>query len=324
MRHMRRVAVFLVLVFLVAPLHPAAAATEGFKAWLMGLRHDARAQGITEATLNRSLDGLQPIPRVIQLDRNQPETTLTFDQYIDRVVSPARRAAASKHYAEHKALLDAIGQRYGVQPRYIVALWGIETDFGRNMGSYPVIAALATLAYEGRRTAFFRCELINALQIVQDDHIDPATMTGSWAGAMGQSQFMPSSFLAYAVSYRGNRPPDIWHRLDDVFASIANYLSRSGWRNGEGWGERVKLPRHLDPSRIGLDERKSLSAWAALGVRRAGGGALPRLRRQASLIEPGGSDGPDFLVFNNFRVLLRWNSSSYFAVAVGYLADSVK
>lgn len=323
---MRRVIVILALLFVA---HPAVAAEAGgFDAWLHGMRHDALAQGITAATFDHAMAGVKPIPHIIELDRSQPESTLTFEQYIKRVASAERRAAARRHYRENKKLLDQVGRRYSVQPRYIVALWGIETDFGRRMGTYPVMAALATLAYDGRRSAFFRRELINALRIVQDDKVDPATMMGSWAGAMGQSQFMPSSFLAYAVSYRGKGPPDIWHRKDDVFASIANYLARSGWKPGEDWGEKIKLPARVGEGLVGLTEKKTVAEWKSLGVRRADGRPLAKkratLRREASVIQPGGADGPSFLVFSNFKVILRWNNSSYFAVAVGYLADSVE
>ncbi len=308
-------------------VHPARAAEASFDVWVQGLRHDALAAGITTATFDRALDGVKPIPHVIELDRSQPETTLTFAQYIERVVPQSRREAAHQHYLENKALLDQVVRKYGVQPRFIVALWGIETDFGRTIGTYPVVAALATLAYDGRRSAFFRGELINALRIVQKDKIDPSTMVGSWAGAMGQSQFMPSSFLAYAVSYRGTGAPDIWHKKEDVFASIANYLSRSGWNGNEGWGEKVRLPKGFDPTLIGREKKKTLAAWSALGVRRADGRPLAATKanaqRSGALVQPGGDDGPSFLVFGNFNVIMRWNTSTYFAVAVGYLADSV-
>lgn len=308
-------------------IHPAAAEPGDFKTWLQGMRQDALAQGITVATFDRAFAGVQPIPRIIELDHTQPETTLTFAQYIERVVTPARRDAAHTHYLENKALLDEIGQRYGVQPRYIVALWGIETNFGHSIGNYSVVAALATLAYDGRRSAFFRRELINALLIIQNDKIDPATMIGSWAGAMGQSQFMPSSFLAYAVSYRGKGAPDIWNRTDDVFASIANYLSRLGWHGDQSWGETITLPAGFDASLIGIGQKKNVAEWAVLGVRRADGSVLPaaapNAERRAALLQPGGGDGPTLLVYDNFSVIMRWNNSSYFGVAVGYLADSV-
>ncbi len=260
---------------------------------------------------------------MIELDRAQPETTLTFAQYLDKVVTQARRDAARDHYRANQALLDEIGRRYGVQPRYIVALWGIETDFGRTIGSFPVVAALATLAFDGRRSAFFRRELINALLIVQQDDIDPKTMIGSWAGAMGQSQFMPSSFLAYAVSYRGDGTPDIWTKPEDVFASIANYLARRGWHGDQGWGEAVTLPAGFDSSAAAKGAPRPLADWAALGLRGADGTALEVSPLRASLLQPGGSDSPAFLVYDNFSVILRWNNSSYFGVAVGTLADSV-
>lgn len=302
-----------------------AAGEEDFASWLAGLRRDALAQGIGGATLDRAFAGVAPIARVLELDRRQPETTLTFDEYIARVVTPQRRETGRERLDENRALLTEVARRYNVQPRFIVALWGIETDFGRLIGSYPVIAALATLAYDGRRAAFFRRELMNALVILDRTHIDPSAMLGSWAGAMGQSQFMPSSFLRYAVSYRGDGAPDIWRRRDDVFASIANYLAQSGWRGDENWGRRVSLPARFDDALAGLETRRRLPEWAAVGVRRVDGGALPNAAKlEASLLLPGGSGGPAILVYNNFRTLLLWNNSKYFATAVGYLADSLE
>lgn len=315
----------LLLLFFVA--HSAAAEPEDFDSWLKGLRQDAMAQGITVVTLDHALAGVQPIPRIIELDQSQPETTQTFAQYLERVVNPARRDAARKHYLDNKVLLDEIGQRYGVQPCFIVALWGIETDFGASIGKFPVVSALATLAYDGRRSAFFRRELINALLIIQNDKIDPSAMIGSWAGAMGQSQFMPSTFLAYAASYRGHGAPDIWRRTDDVFASIANYLAHLGWHGDQGWGETVTLPTGFDQSLVGFGQKRSVADWAALGVRRSDGSALPSIPPdsdwRAAVLRPGGDDGPSLLVYDNFGAIMKWNSSSYFATAVGYLADSV-
>ena len=307
--------------------HTAIAQDADFASWLQGMRQDALAQGITVATLDRAFAGVQPIPRVIELDHQQPELTLTFDEYIDRVVTDTRRASAHQRYLDNRALLDQVAQRYGVAPRYVVALWGIETDFGQKIGKYPIIAALATLAYDGRRAAFFRKELINALLIVQNDQIDPAKMIGSWAGAMGQSQFMPSSFLKFAVSYSGNSAPDIWNKQDDVFASIANYLASSGWRPGLPLGWQVTVPASVDSSLVGLAQKRPLADWAARGITRADGTALIKAagdsQERAALLQPGGADGPSFLVTDNFNVILRWNNSSYFALAVGYLADSV-
>ncbi len=299
----------------------AAAAPDPFDEWLDGVRRDALAQGIHAATLDQALSDLQPIPRVIELDRRQPETTLTFADYIDRVVTPQRREDVQAHFAANSALLGEIGARYGVAPRFIVALWGIETNFGRTTGGYPVIAALATLAFDGRRPDFFRHELMNALLIVDRQHIDPHRMLGSWAGAMGQSQFMPSSFLAYAVSYRGDGPPDIWNRREDVFASIANYLARAGWRANEAWGEEVELPQSVAPA--SATGPRPVSEWTALGFTRVDGSALAPTAGAADLVAPNGQTGPYFLAYDNYRVLLKWNNSSYFAIAVGFLADAV-
>jgi peptidoglycan lytic transglycosylase B len=299
---------------------PAQAQADDFGAWLAGVRREALAKGISARTLDRALDGVTLLPRVVELDHRQPETTLTFAQYIERVVTPARETAARAHLAAERPLLEAVGERYGVSPRFIVALWGIETNFGRTIGTFPVIPALATLAYDGRRAAFFRSELLSALRIVDRQHIDPRRMVGSWAGAMGQSQFMPSSFLRYAVSYRGNAAPDIWTRHDDVFASIANYLARAGWRGGEGWGCAVRLPVGGAPA---TDAVRPVAAWSALGVRRVDGRKLAATSGEAGLVEPAGPGGPDFLVYDNFHVLLKWNNSHYFAIAVGYLADSL-
>lgn len=307
------------------PVLAQAAPAEDFATWLQGVRRAALAQGISRATLDRALAGLEPIPHILELDRRQPELTLTFAEYIARVVTPQRKAAARQRFDQNRPLLEAVGRRYGVQPRFIVALWGIETDFGQVTGRYPVIAALATLAYEGRRAAFFRGELMNALLIVERDHIDPATMLGSWAGAMGQSQFMPSSFLRFAVSYDGRGAPDIWHRTADVFASIANYLARSGWRDDETWGRQVLLPQGFDTALAGLALRRPLAAWARLGVRRLDGGPLPqRAGLAASVVLPDGTPQPALLVYDNFRTLLLWNRSDFFATAVGFLADSLE
>jgi membrane-bound lytic murein transglycosylase B len=301
---------------------PVAKAIDGdFSLWLQGVRQDALAQGIASATLDRALADVAPIPHIIELDRHQPESTITFAEYIARIVTPQRREDGRARLNENRALLDDIAQRYGVAPRFITALWGIETDFGRVTGDYQVIPALATLAFDGRRPAFFRHELINALLIVDREHIDPHRMLGSWAGAMGQSQFMPSSFLTYAVSYRGNSAPDIWTRRDDVFASIANYLAEVGWRRDEGWGDPVTLPAGFDAASAPQDSRRTPAQWEALGVRRVDGKPLAATAGQASLILPAGPDGAAFLGYDNYRALLKWNNSSYFAIAVGYLAD---
>ncbi len=322
--HARRFAFAFLLLAGLGAAAPARAAEEEFDHWLAGLRQDALAQGIRPATLDRALAGLEPLQRVIELDRQQPETVISYADYLRHAVTPERCAAARERLAQNRALLDAVARRYGVQPRFIVALWGIETSFGQATGKFPVIASLATLAYDGRRSAFFRKELINALRIIDEDDVDPKEMLGSWAGAMGQSQFMPSSFLLYAVSYSGDGRRDIWHRREDVFASIANYLAQLGWRQDETWGRPVSLPKGLDSALIGPGVKRSLAQWRKLGLRRADGGPLPLRPIEASLLQPGGPDGPAVLIYDNYRVLMKWNSSNYFATAVGLLADSME
>ncbi len=320
----RLISLLLSLLLVGLLLAPARAAEEDFPTWLAGLRAEAQAGGIRPATLDRALAGIEPIPRVLELDRQQPESTITYAAYLRFATKPERLKAAREHLQGNRALLAEVGRRYGVQPRFIVALWGIETGFGKITGNFPVIAALATLAYDGRRSTFFRGELIAALRIVDEGKIDPQEMLGSWAGAMGQSQFMPSSYLRFAVSYRGDGHGDIWHSSEDVFASIANYLHQSGWHGDETWGREVRLPAKFDPALVGLGVKKSLAEWRKLGVRRSDGGPLPARPLQASVLRPGGDDGPAVLAYQNYRVLLQWNNSNFFATAVGLLANSME
>ena len=297
---------------------------EDFQIWLGKLRVEAEGKGIPLSILDEALAGIQPIPRVIELDRRQPEFTLTFTQYRDRVVPQSRIKKGRVKYQENRDLLEEIGGKIGVQPRFIVALWGIETDFGRVTGGFKVIPALATLAHDGRRSAFFRKELLNALQILHEGHIAPKEMMGSWAGAMGQSQFMPSSFLAHAVDYDGDGRRDIWTTRPDVFASAANYLAKSGWRADQTWGREVKLPRDFDFALADLKVRKPIGGWQALGVRQPDGGDLPTRQLSASIVLPEkGKMSPAYLVYSNYRTTLRWNRSTYFALAVGLLSDGI-
>jgi membrane-bound lytic murein transglycosylase B len=311
------------MAFLLALVSGASANEIGFPSWLAALKQEARQAGIRDATLERAFAGVQPIPRVIELDRKQPEKTMTFAQYMERVVSQTRIAEARRRLEENRAVLEPIGRKFGVQPRFIVALWGIETNFGQNMGSFSVVASLATLAYDGRRSTFFRKELLNALRILDQGHITPEAMLGSWAGAMGQSQFMPSSFLAYAVDWDGDGRRDIWGTRADVFASIANYLAKSGWKGDAGWGAEVRLPSSFDARLAGLEVKKPIAFWQEVGVRQPDGRGFSGSSGEASLVLPGGSDGPALLVTENYRAILRWNNSVYFASAVGYLADSL-
>jgi membrane-bound lytic murein transglycosylase B len=303
---------------------PVQAQQQDFDAWLRTLRQEARQRGISDRTLQAALSGLRPIPRVIELDRRQIEFRLTFAQYLRRVVPPQRVQYGRQLFAKHRKLLTEIGAKYGVQPRFIVTLWGIESDFGRRTGGFSVLGALATLAYDGRRSAFFRRELLDALHIVDEGHITPEAMFGSWAGAMGQSQFMPSSFRRFAVDYNGDGRRDIWNTTNDVLASIANYLARAGWRDDQTWGRRVTIPAKFATRLTGLETRKPIPAWQKLGVRRLDGSNLPRRPLPASLLIPDGPQGPAYLVYDNYRTILKWNRSTYFGLAVGYFSDQLR
>jgi membrane-bound lytic murein transglycosylase B len=298
-----------------------------FDAWLQALRAEAAQRGIAAATINAALSNVTLLNRVIELDRQQPEVVLTFDSYMSKIVNDVRTQGARQRLKENRELLDRVSHRFNVQPRFIVALWAIETDFGRLPGNFSVIDALATLAYDGRRSAFFREELFNALKILERTGIAPRQLRGSWAGAMGQSQFMPSTYLAHAVDFDGDGKADIWNSRADVFASIANYLADLGWRPDETWGREVKVPRGFNPALV--DDRRlqkpsrTLPQWHAIGVRRTDGGELPQRDIAAWMIQPGGEEGPTFLVYQNYRALLQWNRSLFFATAVGYLADRI-
>ena len=302
----------------------ATAALEGnFYAFLSAVRRDAAAQGIRPTTIERALRNAEFLDHVIELDRKQPERQLTFAEYLEKVVTAERMDNARRHLAENRVLLDGIWRRYSVEPRVIVALWGIESDFGKVMGNYAVVSALATLGYDGRRSSYFRGELISALRIIDQGHIGADNMVGSWAGAMGQCQFMPSTFLGYAVDYDGDGRRDIWNDRADVLASIANFIAHLGWRGGEGWGREVMLPAGFDTRLGGLDERRPTGEWSRLGIRSIDAGPLSGRETEASLVMPDGAGGRAFLVYDNFRTIMKWNKSTYFAAAVGYLADGM-
>ncbi len=294
-----------------------------FEKWVKAFKSEALEKGISSSLANRAFDGISPIPRIIELDRKQPEGRMTFGEYRKKIVSQIRIQRGREMMAQHRDLLNQIGQHYGVQPRFIVALWGIETNYGKNTGGYSVVNALATLAFDGRRSQYFRTELLNALKILQDDHISLELMKGSWAGAMGQCQFMPSSFLRLAVDYDGDGRKDIWKTPADVFASAANYLSQSGWRGNQTWGRQAQLPGGFNNKDASLKIKKSLNTWQKFGVRRSNGKNLPLVDMQGSIVLPDGKGGPAFLVYENFRVIMKWNRSTYFATSVGLLADAL-
>lgn len=292
-----------------------------FEQWLEDLVVEAERRGLSDNTLENAFQEVELLPRVIELDRRQPEFTQTFWAYIDGRVSQSRIENGRRLLAEHRTLLRAIEDKYGVQRRFLVAFWGLETNFGQFLGGFPVINALTTLAYDDRRSAFFRAELFDALGIIEGGHIDYANMVGSWAGAMGQPQFMPSTFARHAVDEDGDGRKDIWGTLPDVFGSAANYLSKLGWDNDYTWGREVRLPEGFDLDLVGLGERKTLAEWQALGVRRMDQRDLPNVDIDAALILPAGHRGPAFLTYGNFEAILSWNRSLLYAISVGHLAD---
>ena len=301
----------------------AFAAVEPFESWLAGLSAEARAKGVGAETVRIALNGLRPNPRVLELDRRQPERTLTWAEYRARVVAEPRIAQGRRAVADNRELLRAIEARFGVPAAVMCAIWGIESNYGATLGGFPVIQSLATLAYDGRRATFFRGELLNALRILDQGHIGLAQMTGSWAGAMGQPQFMPSSFLAYAVDFDGDGRRDIWQSRADTLASIGNYLARAQWRAGEGWGFAVRLPTGFDATLADGRSLRPLAAWSALGVRRRDGSALPATSGQAAIVAPDGLDGEAFALFANAQAIRRYNNSTYYVLAVGLLSDLI-
>ncbi|MCG9576442.1 lytic murein transglycosylase [Vibrio tubiashii] len=296
-----------------------------FEQYVEGLKQEARTNGISEQIINQAFDNVTHKPRAVKADKNQPEKKLTLDEYIPRAVPDWKVKQAKALYKEHYAELSRIGEEYGVQPRFIVALWGVESNFGKFTGNYPVIDALSTLAYDGRREAFFRKETMAALQILQEGHISVGDFKGSWAGAMGQCQFMPSSFLSYAADGSGDGKKDIWNTEADVFASAANYLSQSGWNDKFTWGRQVKLPQGFDMDLEGRVEgkEKTLAEWNQLGITRYDGSSLPQVDVDAWLTAPDNANGRVYLVYNNYNVLMKWNRSYYFALAVSHLADRI-
>lgn len=311
-----------ILTFATIPQAAAQQENQKFEKWISGLKHEAIDKGISKNTVEKALNGVKLLPRVIELDRKQPETTITFSKYKSGILSDWRIRKGKELIRKHRSELKEVSEKYGVAPQYIVALWGIETSYGKYTGGFDVIPALMTLAYDERRSAYFRKELLIALQILDQGHVAPENMRGSWAGAMGQSQFMPSSFQNFAVDYNKDGKRDIWNTKIDVFASAANYLSKSGWNEGERWGRPVRLPGNFPESLISKDIQKPLSHWKALGVTKRDGSPLPDSSGfSASLVAPDGISGPVYLIYNNYRTILKWNRSDYFAASVGLLAD---
>lgn len=305
---------------------PVSAEKASFEEYVSAMKQEALTKGFNQALLDEAFKDIKYRAKAVKADRNQPEKRLTLDEYIPRAVPDWKVKKAIRLYQENKADLERIGEMFGVQPRFIVALWGVESNFGSLMGNYNVIEALATLAYDGRREAFFRNQVFSALDILKQGHISPKEMKGSWAGAMGQCQFMPSSFVSYAADGNNDGKKDIWQTKADVFASSANYLNKAGWNDQYTWGREVQLPKNISKELTGLGQgkAKSLSEWQALGVRKISGANLPDVDIQAWLIQPDDQKGRSYLVYGNYQSLMKWNRSHYFALAVSHLADKIK
>jgi membrane-bound lytic murein transglycosylase B len=296
-----------------------------FPAYVEQLKDQARAQGISQQTIDSTFANIHFVDRVISSDRNQLEKKITLDDYLTRVLPEWKIKAGQEQYRNNLPALQKASDRYGVQPQYIVALWGMESSFGKIQGKEDVFSALATLAFEGRREAFFTKEFMSALKIVDSGHASSDMMKGSWAGAMGQSQFMPSSYLNYGADGNGDGKIDIWKNTDDVFASTANYLSKEGWKGNQGWGQEVKLPANFDAAQAGLknNQMHPASYWQQQGVTQADGSPLASTATRAWIITPDDVQGRAFLVYDNFRTIMHWNRSTYFALSIGMMADGI-
>lgn len=311
---------FVILFLSPLAVHANDAVSDDFAAWLSALEEEALALNYDASTVKRALQGVSPIDRVIELDRRQPEFSLTFSKYLSGAVNAQRVARGKELMVRHKALLDRVSSRYGVQGRFLIAFWGLETNFGQYFGVFPLTGALATLAYDKRRSAFFRAQLLAALKIMSDGDI-PTDVKSSWAGAMGNFQFIPTTYLDAAIDGDGDGKRDLWGSLPDAFSSAANYLSRSGWNDERTWGREVRLPEQFDFALAGLDTKKPLAVWHSLGVRRANGQTLPNVDIEGSVLVPSGHRGPAFMVYSNFESIMTWNRSIFYAIAIGHLSD---
>lgn len=320
-RQRRLSAILCSLLALLLSTTTLSADREAFDGCVAGLGDRAARAGVDAALLDRVIPALSPVERVIELDRKQPEFLQTFGEYLGARVTEARVDRGRELLATHREFLDGLLASYGVPPRYLVAFWGLETNFGSYLGNVPTLDALATLACDRRRGEFFAGEFVNALQLVQRERLPVERLRGSWAGAVGHTQFMPSSYLRYAVDGDGDGQVDLWESEQDALASGANFLRSLGWTPGLRWGRRVALPEEFPYQLAELGITRSLREWVSLGVTRVDGSALPPLEIDASVLLPAGHRGPVFLVYDNFEVVMRWNQSQSYALSVGLLAD---
>ncbi|MFT5082452.1 MAG: membrane-bound lytic murein transglycosylase B [Lentisphaeria bacterium] len=284
---------------------------------------EASKRQISEGVINTDLAKVSISPRVLELDRQQPEFTSTFADYLNKRVTLARVEKGRKLLREHSVLLNKVADRYGISPPYLLAFWGLETNFGGYLGRMSTLNSLATLGCDERRSTYFTGELMAALTLIDEGSVTSDLLKGSWAGAMGHVQFMPSTYLRYAVDYDGDGKRDLWGSLPDAMASAANLLAALDWNKGERWGREVSLPKDFAYLEAGLNNRRTLGAWRKLGVRNADGSALPQADMEAALLIPAGHKGPAFLVYHNFDVIMGWNKSEFYAIAIGYMANRI-
>lgn len=309
-------------LLLIVCFNQSAIAQQSWSAWLNDVKREAISKGIPEPLVAEAFANVhEPSRKVKGLARSQPEHRLTYIKYRNTRADKYRIAIGQKEFNKNKSLLQQIGNDFGVDPCFIASFWGMETSYGSYMGNFPVINSLATLAYDSNRKDFFRNELFIALRILSEGHVSMEDFKGEWAGASGQPQFLPSSWVRYAVDYDRDGHKDIWRSKPDVFASIANYMKQNGWKKGEPWGILVKLPSNFDMKLEGKATTKAVSEWNAMGVRTESGEELPYQNLNASVIKPEG--GPVFLAYPNYRMILRYNNSIYYAGAIGYLADQI-
>ncbi|WP_166110204.1 lytic murein transglycosylase [Pseudoalteromonas sp. Z9A5] len=308
-----------------------------FQEYLTSLKQEAIAKGYEEKLIDDAFATATYKEKIVSADKNQPEVKETLETYLPKRVPQWKIDRARKLYGENKEVLEQVAKEFGVQARFIVALWGLESNFGAIQGGHNVISSLVTLAFDGRREALYKRQLWAALDILKSGHITLDKFKGSWAGAMGQTQFMPTSFNAYAVDYNNDGRKDIWTTKEDAFASIANYLKQEGWNDSLTWGRQVQLPENFDSKYVLVrgtktrkqwleywnDSERSLADWQALGVRKADGSDLPNVDVRAALVMPDDINGRMYLAYDNYKVFMHWNRSYYFATSVGYLSDRI-
>ena len=303
-----------------APLHAQGA---DFQSCLQNIRAEATRQGVPASVIDAGFRGLTPDQKVLDLDSKQPEFSLTYGKYVGNSVTPDRVSKGQQKLAQYGGLLGQLQSEYGVPPQYIVSFWGMETNYGTYMGDFSALRSVATLACMTKRTAFFSNEAVQALKILANNHMTTQQMKGSWAGAMGNMQFMPSTFMKYAVDRDGNGKIDIWNSLPDAFASAANFLRGIGFKPGLPASEEVVLPKNFPLDQADTTIEKPVRTWAQMGVKRAAGGALPASDESSSIILPAGWRGPAFILYPNFKAVMNWNRSTLYALAVSILAQQI-